>query len=194
MTVNPIVEVYNTPYKDSILIKGKMIILYVVTFDHGDTSGVILWTCYFFARSPQRSVVRQRTKRVMPKRLVWTSLGGLLGNIGKTDFLDGSKKSPPGPTERTPEPEYLRAVFSNLRKGVRWDLVSFNFLMELLKKIAVISFPFVYIWLPAINATERLSGTMEVLYALEDEFFSSHNMVSLPFHDIGRKNTSPKWR
>ena len=68
-----------TPYTDSILIKGKMIILYVVTFDHGDTSGVILWTCYFSARSPQRSVVRQRTKRVMPKRLFWTSLGGTFG-------------------------------------------------------------------------------------------------------------------
>ena len=68
-----------TPCTDSILLKGKMIILYVVTFDRGDTSGVILWTCYFFARSPQRGVLRQRTKRVMPKRLFWMSFFGTFG-------------------------------------------------------------------------------------------------------------------
>ena len=36
-----------------------------------------------------------------------------------------SKKSPTGPTERTPKPEYLIALATDL--GVRWDSVPFNF-------------------------------------------------------------------
>ena len=36
-----------------------------------------------------------------------------------------SKKSPTGPTERTPKPEYLIVLATYL--GVRWDSVPFNF-------------------------------------------------------------------
>ena len=36
-----------------------------------------------------------------------------------------SKKSPTGPTERTPKPEYLIVLVTFL--GVRWDSVPFNF-------------------------------------------------------------------
>lgn len=39
------------------------------------------------------------------------------GDIGKTDFVDGSKKSPPAPTERTPEPEYLIAGSQLAERG-----------------------------------------------------------------------------
>ena len=42
-----------------------------------------------------------------------------------SDILLFSKKSPTGPTERTPKPEYLIALATCL--GVRWGLVPFNF-------------------------------------------------------------------
>ena len=42
-------------------------------------------------------------------------------------FFFHSKKSPTGPTERTPKPEYQKTLDRNLLKGVRWESVPFNF-------------------------------------------------------------------
>ena len=40
-------------------------------------------------------------------------------------FSNLSKKSPTGPTERTPKPGYLRTLATYL--AIRWDSVPFNF-------------------------------------------------------------------
>ena len=40
------------------------------------------------------------------------------GWIPTKNWMDISKKSPTGPTERTPKPEYLQALVTYL--GVRW--------------------------------------------------------------------------